>query len=560
MHVDKSTETLGSRLRNQLASVALVSVLGIIATACGGGTSGGKDKPESSEGERSAVVEDDSDPVPGGTLLYALEAETDGYHPGLSRWAPSGLMVARSIFDMLAVYDENGEWQPWLAESFTPNEDYTEWVIKLREGVTFHDGTPLDAAAVLANFEFHMDSPLTNVPFEPMDRENIEVVDDLTLRVPLEEPWVNMPNALTTQIGAIAQPELMQAASFAQSPVGTGPFKFDSWQADTQLTVVKNAEWWYEGYPYLDRIEFTPVPDGRTRISALVAGDIQVAMISDAEVLGERDEVVERDGMQWFELEGGETNETLVMLNTAAPPFDNIEARRALALATPVEELVETLFADAFEIAEGPFAPSSPYYTETEFPSFDLVEARKKIDELGGLSFEMLGVADPTSIGTVQYLLDKWKDAGIDVKLKSIEQAQFITTVLTGQYQATFWRQFDSPHPLGDSIWWLCDSATPIPQYALNFARNCDEEGIDAELDAARRTTDKDEEIQHYQNAMKALAKDLPYVWLYHMRIAFAAQPSVRDLVKWTTPEGATGLPVHGGSHPLYQVWVNSQT
>lgn len=538
--------------------VGVVAFLGLVTAACGGGSSGGGGGSQD-DGGRSAVVEDDSDPVAGGSLVYALEAETDGFHPGFSRWAPSGLVVARSIFDTLAIYDENGEWQPWLAESFTPNDDFTEWVIKLRPGATFHDGSPVNAAAILANFEFHMDSDLTSVPFDPYDRENLEVIDDLTLRVPLIEPWVNLPNALTTQIGAIAHPELMQnVAEFSNNPVGSGPFILDSWTRQSQLVVQRNPNWWYEGYPLLDSVTFRPVPDGQTRASALRIGDVDVAMISDSANLADRDTLVERDQLQWFEDETGETNESMVMLNTARAPFNDRAAREALAYATPAQDMVDTLFDGVFAVSEGPFAAGSPYYAETEFPEYDLAEAVSRVEALGGLSFEILATADPASLGVVQFLADNWRNAGIEASVTSIEQTQFITTVLTGNYDATVWRQFDSPHPLGDSIWWICDSVTEIPSFALNFARNCNEEGIDDELDAARKTTDRGAEVGHYQAVMQSLARDLPYIWLYHVRIAFAARPNVRDLVTWTTPEGAVGLPVHGGSHPLYQVWLGS--
>ncbi len=548
---------MGARQKDLVRFIAVVSLLGLTAAACGGGT-GGNETTEGTGG-RSAVVEDDSDPVAGGSIVYALEAETDGFHPGLSRWAPSGLMVARSIYDTLTIYGDDGEWKPWLAESFTPNDDFTEWTLKLRPDVVFHDDTPLNAEAVKANFEYHMDSPLTNVPFTPIDREGMEVVDELTLRIPLEEPWVNMPNAFTTQIGAIAQPTLMQSAQeFTRKPVGSGPFELTEWVTDDHLTVERNPNWWYGDYPYLDAVEFRPVPDSGTRSSALKAGDIDVAMISDAEILTQRDDMVDRDGLQWFEHEGGETNESAVMLNTATEPFNDPEARLALAYATPAQDLVDTLFSGVFTVAEGPFAPSSPYYTETEFPEFDAAEAKRRVDAMGGLSFPILGVADPTSLSVLQYLVDQWSNVGIEATIETIEQSTFITRVLTGSYSATMWRQFDSPHPLGDTIWWLCDAVSTPPEFGLNFARNCNEEGIDAPADAARKESDPAAERAHYQSIMTALAEDVPYVWLYHMRIAFAARPNVRDLVEWETPEGDVGLPVHGGSHPLFQVWLGA--
>src|SRR5690606_28312888 len=145
------------------------------------------------------VIEAEGDPVPGGSVVFALEAETSGWDPTLDRWAVSGHQVGQTIFDQLATFNEDGEAVPYLAEEFTPNEDYTQWEIKLREGIEFHDGTPLTSEAVKVLFEQHAQSGLTRPTVRPV--EDVEVVDDLTARVNLNSPWASFPVVLTSQVG-----------------------------------------------------------------------------------------------------------------------------------------------------------------------------------------------------------------------------------------------------------------------------------------------------------------------------------------------------------------------
>ncbi|MGA0357275.1 MAG: ABC transporter substrate-binding protein, partial [Ilumatobacteraceae bacterium] len=111
--------------------------------------------------------DDDADSIFGGTLRYGLEADVNGLNPTSSALAASGLMMANAVYDTLAVYDENDVSTPHLAESFTPNDTLTTWTMKLREGITFHDGTPLNAEAVLVNFNAQRGDPLVGLAIMP---------------------------------------------------------------------------------------------------------------------------------------------------------------------------------------------------------------------------------------------------------------------------------------------------------------------------------------------------------------------------------------------------------
>src|SRR5215204_7219263 len=117
--------------------------------------------------------------------------------------------------------DENYEWKPYLAESVEPNDDYTVWTFGLRDGITFHNGEPLDADAVKQNIDRHLTSALTGTVFEPV--ESIEAPDEHTVVITLDRPWVRFPIVFAAQPGIMTAPAMIAASDGGSNPVGTGP-------------------------------------------------------------------------------------------------------------------------------------------------------------------------------------------------------------------------------------------------------------------------------------------------------------------------------------------------
>jgi len=539
---------------------AVAVLVALVAGACGSSSPPTGD----AEGGNTGVVEETSAAQPGGDLVYGLEAESDGWNPSNSKWAPSGLMVARAVFDTLTAYDENLDAQPFLAEKLTPNADYTQWTITLRPDIRLHNGRPVDAQVVKENFEYLKASTLTGSAFEPVD--SFEVAGPLDLVVNMNRPWVNYPNSLATQIGVVSDPDWLTSGA-KDHPIGTGPFVFQSWIPDNKLVVTKNPDYWQvdaqgQRMPYLDQVEFRPLPDNESRAATLQAGGIDAMMTSDGNQIVEFQKLADEGEVQLFNDVSGETSEAFIQLNTMAPPFDDPDARRALALATDTKSYVQVETAGLNEPAKGPFAPSSPWYVPTDYPDYDLDAAKDlvekvKADHGGEFTFRVLGGSDAASNNALQLLQSQWREAGIDAQITPTDQAKLITDVALGNYQATAWRQFDSPHPLGDSIWWHPNTAKPIGELALNFARNKDER-IGAALDQARETTDKAREKELYGDVQRYLAEDIPYVWLYHTQISIVAAPDLVNVVNYTLPTGQKGIEIQGGSHPLYQIWRRS--
>jgi ABC-type transport system substrate-binding protein len=550
------------------AAVAFILVLVLVASSCGGSKKTTSDEKKDGEdvtserdeeGAADVTIEPSGDPVSGGTLVFGLEAETDGWDPTKNRWAVSGNIVGHAVFDSLAEWTADLEAVPYLAESIVPNEDFTEWVITLREGVTFHNGDPLTAEAVKQTMDAHLASGLTAPTLRPV--QSIEVVDDLTVKVVMSTPWASFPVVLTSQIGVVPAPAQLTSDDSAQRPIGTGPFAFEQWTPDNKWVGSRYAGYWREGLPYLDEVEFRPIPEVQTRVPSIETGDIDMTHTSDDETIVIYRDKANAGDVQMIE-DGGNSEEVFVMLNTAVPPLDDLEVRQALAYATDKQSYIEVAGSGILVAANGPFDPSSPWYdpaVEDTYPQYDPDKARELVDayeaENGPIEFSLGTTNVQSNITAVQLIQSQWKDIGIDVETKTSEQGQFIIDALNGNFEANLWRQFGSPDPDGDSVWWDSENAKPVGEVSLNFARNKDPD-IDAALDAGRSTQDVDARKADYDTVQERLDTDIPYIWLTHTLWALIADNSVRNVGYVTLPDGQEGLGFYNGQVRLTETWL----
>lgn len=508
--------------RRRTTIFASLALLGLIAGACGSDDK--KDTGGGGSSDTSAVAAKD-----GGEFVFGLEAEADGLSPTHSSFAVTGHLVASAVFDPLASFDKDSNVVPFLAESIEPSEDMKTWTIQLREGVTFHDDTPLDADVVVANLKAHQASALTGAAFSDVD--TVTASGPLTVTVTTKQPWASFPYILTSQVGYVQAASMIeQGAAAKDAPVGTGPFVYESSAPGDNWIGVRNEAYWREGLPHLDRIEFRVVPDDMTRDEALSLGDLDMTHTDYAPSIPT---FQENEAVQLFIDSEGE--EEFIMLNLGKEPFNSLTARKAVAYATDAELYGTTIGEGILEPIGGPFAQDQLGFMEdTGYPEYDLAEATKLVDqyekETGKkLAFELSSVPTPQGLLEIQLLADMWKDAGMDVTIYTSEQAAHILRVITGGYQAAYWRLFSAVDPDGDYVWWHGKNAVDPPGMSLNFARNRDTD-LDAALDEARQTSDPDVRDAAYQKVSQRMAEDLPYIWLSRVTWLYAAQPHVKGL------------------------------
>ncbi|HEV7886760.1 MAG TPA: ABC transporter substrate-binding protein [Acidimicrobiales bacterium] len=487
----------------------------------------------------------------------ATEAEIDGFDPTKNRFDITGLTYAETVYDPLAAYGKDRKVHPYLAQSIEPNADYTVWTVKVRSGVRFHNGDPLNADAVKANLDGHRRSPLTSPAIASIS--DVEKVDDLTVNVKMKEPWVSFPSYLTGQIGYVASPRTLSDSNGSRNPIGTGPFKFKEWVPGNHFIAVKNPDYWQKGLPYLDEVEYRPIVEVQSRASSLKAGTIDLLHTTDPDTIVD----FRKDKKVSFIDDAkspGEHEESFFMLDTAKPPLDDVRVRQALAYATDRRKVVNTVYAGILPDSTGPFDKNSPYFGESGYPGYDLNKAKDLVAQYekdkGRITFELGTTNSAKNLQTTQFVQDMWKQAGINTTLKQVEQSSFILNALVGNYDAYLWRQFGAPDPDADLIWWSSATAAPIGQLSLNFARNKDPQ-VDAALAKGRHSADEAERMAAYQAVAKRFAEDVPYVWIGTTVWAVVSKPKVHGVTTWKLPDGADGIDgLLSGRFLMSHVWA----
>ncbi len=546
------------RLRRSL--IPVVVAVAFVAAACGGGDdssstggSGGTGGDAGADADDVGALGPSGEPQDGGTLRYALNAEANTYDPAASQWGSSGFTVARSIFDTLVAYDENDQTKPYLAESFEPDEDHTVWTITPREGVTFHNGEILTAELIAANIERYRVAPLLQSLFLTMD--TVEVVDG-TVVITLVSPWVNFDTIFTNRPGMmVPQEALDDPDAFGSSPIGTGPFVFESWVVDDKLTVTRNADYW-NGPVHLDGIEFRVIMEDDSREAAMRAGEFDISGIfGAAEIIALED----RDA-QVFVPEG-ESQEVLVLMNLDSEPLDDIRVREALVLAHNRQAQIDATGQGLYEPASGVWAPDSPWYIDTGYTDADPERARRLVEEYEAETGEQLAITlgspqEPQTIRNMQFLQEEWAAVGIDVEIVPTERSEYVSGVLRGDYELAIWQFYDAPHPDGEYTY-LHSSFAPEEGLAPNFGRIRDD-ALDAAFDAARAESDPEKQKESYAEVQQAMTDGFYMIWMYHDLNVLAARPEVGNVTEWSFPDGTLGTPFSSGvATKLTSVWLD---
>jgi len=576
--------------RSWMRFAALVLVLTVLAAACGssdGGDAGTDDAAQTDDGSGTAddsgadtgadggtevtLPPEEETAVAGGTLRYGIDAELDGLNPTTSALAPAGRIMGLAVFDSLVAFDSEGSWLPKMAESFTPNEDFTEWTMTLREGVNFHDGTPLDADAVVTNFEAQRNDPLVGNAILPYydDETPIEVIDPLTVKYNLKFANSEWPTSLATagQLGMMASPTWLAAAeadeSLNQQPVGAGPFKFESRSQDAETRLVRNDDY-YGGEVWLDAVEFFPITDAAQRADQLMGGAIDALMTTDSPSSQRLVDEEESSGAIRNLLDDtGE--ESFIMMNTAQPPFDDIRARQALTFSTPRQAYNERISEGINRLADQMFTNDSPFYNpdvtqEADVPDQAAPLVAEYCGEFpanctdGKINMEYMHAGpDAQQTRIADLFTEGWREY-FNVTVNEVLQDDIILNAALGSYQANLWRQFGNPNPYNDRLWMACETVGPI---SLNWPRYCDEERTDL-LNQGGASTDPQERIDIMKQVVAKVNQDYTYVFLNHSRWDNAFDESYRGICDAVTLEGEPIRCTDGGVHFVEQIWQSN--
>jgi len=502
-------------------------------------------------------------PKKGGSLVFGVDAEEQGFDPTQAQFDEVGVMYARTVFDPLTIILTNGDWAPYLAESVVPNSSYTAWTITLRPNVVFHDGTPCNGAALLTNLQAQSKSLLNGVVINPT-LVSITQTGPLAVTITFKSPWVPFPYYLAGGIGGqiayVVAPSMLASKTGTSNPVGTGPFVFKEWIPNDHFTATANPHYWRPGLPHLSQITYKPIPDESARSEALQSGTIDLMVTDTTQIITQY-----RGNRSYSYIDdrthvAGEPDMNCIQLNCLAPPFNDANVRRATAMAINRRQYAQVIDEGVLPVSTGLFVPGSPYYSATSYPAYDPSRAAmlvKQIEKSTGspISFTLGNTNGPVSVRQQAYLQQAWQSVGFQVKTPIIEQNAFINNALAGEYQALNWRQFGAVDPDLNYIFW---STTTVSSGSLsiNMARNADPT-IEKALLAGRSNTEPSVREAAYMTVNKRLALDLPYLWLDRAVWAVIGSPTVQNFNNPTTPQGQPAFGMIGGSIWPTQIWIS---
>jgi peptide/nickel transport system substrate-binding protein len=541
------------------AGIAVISTSGGLLAACSSGSS----SPSSSGTGTHPDGVSTATPKPGGHLIFGVDAEEKGFSPTLGTFDEVGILYARTVFDPLLILGADGTPKPYLAESATPNSNYTVWTITLRPNVVFHNGTPCDAAAVAANFEAHRTSTLTGPALKTVAA--VAATSPLVVTVLMKSAWVPFDYYLTGGIGGqfafVAEPTWLASGSQTH-PIGTGPFVFQEWVPNDHFTATKNPHYWRPGYPYLDSITYKPIIDPEALLSSLNSGVVDIMHTDVPEVITSLRSATSLGYIDDSKNVAGEPDMGCMLLNLSKAPFDNLKLRQATAHAIDSAQYVEVIDKGVDATSNGPFATGSPYYVaDNGYPVYDAAKATSLVKEVQQetgqpVSFTLNHVPDPVTTRIAEYLQAQLQTVGMHVTLAPIQQADIINTALLGTYEAQVWRQFGAVNPDMNYIFWSPTNAD-TPVFSINMARNTDP-AMELALLEGRQSPSRTDQVAAYQEVSRLLGADIPYVWYDRTTWAIGAESKVENFANPSGPNGSKAFALIGGAIWPTQIWLNS--
>ncbi|MDO5500269.1 MAG: ABC transporter substrate-binding protein [Propionibacteriaceae bacterium] len=430
--------------------VALISAAALGLAGCGGGGAGGETESPTGRDYRPPVadgveVRDDgaqtlerNPPVEGGSLSIGTMTAAESLDPAGVVSGQASIM--RAIYDPLFLFDDDGNVVPELAESIETTDGGTTWVMKLPTGVKFSDGTDFNAEAVVHSLE-RVAAPesLARSANDIRSIESMTADDPETVTFVLPEPNAGFPKVLVPSgvlsAGMITSPAAVEreGAQFGIRPVGTGPFMVTQFTPGGDIVMQKNPNYRIAGTPHLDELRFVPATDGNARLSAVVAGTLDLGQTQSGTDLKS---ATDQGLVSLYQPDGTYYN---VLFNLRNEPFSDPRFRRAVAQAIDTEALNDAVFDGLNTPMNGMFPPSNPHYLEDSgWPAYNLEEATATVETLKGeglpVAMTITTTAQPEIQQQAQIVQQMLNDAGFEVQLRTADQPTMVTEALSGNF------------------------------------------------------------------------------------------------------------------------------
>jgi peptide/nickel transport system substrate-binding protein len=468
-------------------------------------------------------------------LRFGLAEDPDVLDPTLARTFV-GRIVFAALCDKLFDIDEKLNIVPQLATGYEWSADRKALTIKLRKGVTFHDGEKLDAAAAKFNIERHKTMAGSNRRGELAPVASVDVVDESTVRLNLSAPFSPLLATLADRAGMMVSPKAAQADGdkFGAKPVCSGPFRFVERVAQDRIVLERYANYWNKGEIHLDKITYLPIVDSTVRLANLRSGQLDIIermAASDIPSLktDSRFKVAKITEIGYYGITINVGKSELAQKN---PLGKDPRVREAFELALDRDGIVQVAMDGEAAVGNQWVAPTNPFYAKNvPIPKRDIARAKALLAEAGvpNPSFTLVTPTTSDAQRIAQVVQAMVKEAGFDAKIQSTEFATSLDMADKGQFEAYVLAWSGRADPDGNLY------SFDFCKAPLDYAGYCKPE-VDDLLNRSRSALDVAERKKLYEQIAAIVLKDRPIVYLFHRHWLWAHTAKLSGLR--TIPDG----------------------
>ncbi len=460
------------------------------------------------------------------TLRFGLAEDPDVLDPTLARTFV-GRVVFAALCDKLFDIDDKLNIVPQLATGYEWSADSKALTIKLRPGVTFHDGEKFDAAAAKFNIERHKTMAGSNRRGELAPVASVDVVDPMTVRLNLSAPFAPLLAQLADRAGMMVSPKAAQEAGdkFGVKPVCSGPFRFVERVAQDRIVLERYPNYWNKADIHLDKVIYVPIVDSTVRLANLKAGQLDfIERMSPSDVPALKTDsrfrisTITEIGYQGITINVGKSD-----LAQKNPLGKDARVREAFELALDRDGIVQVVMEGAAAVGNQWVAPDNAYYARNmPVPKRDVAKAKSLLAEAGvpNPSFTLVTPTTSDAQKIAQVVQAMVKEAGFDVKIQSTEFATSLDMADKGQFEAYVLAWSGRADPDGNIF------SFDACKQPLNYAGYCKPE-VDEILNKSRTTRDPAERRKTYEQLAAIALKDRPIVYLFHRHWLWAYSAKV---------------------------------
>ena len=432
----------------KLVSLLMAATMCASLAACGGSSASSTASTAASTADSSAASSSteaaatSSDPVSGGEINIPITDDPTTLQGWMVR-NTNEMTVAPAIYETLMAYDNAGTPQPYLLESFEGDPEALTYTMVVKDGITFQDGTPLDADAVKWNLDYYKENGvLTGSYFSYVD--NVEVVDEKTVVVHMSS-WDALFDYGLARTCFICSPTAVEELSpdgFNETPVGTGPFKVTKWVHGEGIYTEAYADYW-QGKPYLDSVNFKIYASTATQQAAMEVGDLDIMYLTGDAVTADS---MEASGYTITNSSIPDSGHTLCFNSKADGPLTDVRVRQAIALAVDTESINAALLSNGkYGTSSTQWAVStSGEYTDIEGYGYDVEKAKSLLADAGyadGFDLTINFQVGDFAKSVCQIIQAELGEIGINVTLNQIEVANYANYL--GEWDGILY------HPMG---------------------------------------------------------------------------------------------------------------